>query len=328
MCWMARVLLLVLLSLPTTVLAGLPTGEFVLVSTVLPGPMQRATVPIYTHMTLTDDHMEFRFITSFMPSAADCEQMQKCEQVVNALGLDFELDKGHLMVTDQEVRTSPGMRIDHPDSDVPLIIEPMLRLLDGAKVSVGENEITFRPQGGPEARFLASGLEDARAAMAFARSFDESLHRLDRCVLRQISEVRLREASHLSEAEHHLLEAVEAAGVLSDLRAQGSYWILMPDAPEADSPQVQRMRTAASYLRVLSAAPSIFPEAESPEQAQAMVMEMLVSGADFDEELAEEHLTPNLAGLLQLSRYGTWTAGLLSKGEEVAERLCQSLLLE
>lgn len=318
-------LLIALFALPAHASDELPSGEFVLVNSVLPGPMQRATVPVYVHMTVTDRRMEFRFIPTGMLDALSCKETRKCEQVVNALGVDYALEEDRVVVTDHEIRT--GSVIDHHESDLPLIIEPMLQLVDGATVTLGENEIAFRTSNGSNARFLASNLEDARDAMAFARIWEVSLHDLDRCVVRQISELRLRDEGELSEAEHNLLEAVEVAGLTSDLHQVSQYWAMMPDAPEANSPEVLRQRMAASYLRVMPLVIGQYPDA-TPEKAQTMAMEWLSEAESFDASVFDEYVVPHREGLLQLGRYHVWFRELLTEGEDPVEHLCGSLLLD
>lgn len=322
-----HLLVFALVILPAHAADALPSGEFVLVNSVLPGPRQRATTPVYTHLTLTDGHMEFRFISTAAPDALSCKETQKCERAVNALGLDYVLENDRIVVTDHEIRTGPRMLIDHQESDLPLIIEPMLQLVDGATATVGENEVSFHAPDGTDARFLAGSLAEAQEAMAFAMSWGVSLHDLDRCVLRQIAEVRLREETGMSEAEHNLLKAVDAAGISSEVQQAGQYWAMMPDAPEANSPEIQRLTTAAAYLRILPQAVRQYPEV-TPEQAQAMMLERLSEAESFDATIVDEYVTPNREGLLQLGRYHIWFGELLSEGEDPVKRLCQSVLLD
>jgi hypothetical protein len=264
----------------------LPQAGFAVLGEVLPGIKEGYIIPIYVHVEMGGDQMDWTFLTAIPPNAEDCELRGRCAAQVQSLSHQVAWGADDTVrIVETQLTTDEGLVIDRADLDGPHIFDSIQWLLSGGTLSVtpqgGLLRKTARRSAPRQVALVPASVQDMRDALSLMVQFNQSLVQLDQCGIRQI--LPMMAAQTPTPRQTQVVAAARLAGEIARIRAEAMYYGTR-EPPDAERARLEALSLQASAFRYAVVWP------------QSSLVEAMQAGEDLDDDalvaLTREGLAP------------------------------------
>ncbi len=314
---------------------ALPQGGFMLVDTPLNGIAEGYIVPVFLHVEIAGNRMDWTFTTSFVPFDQSCKMYQKCQQSVQTLSheVDWQAD-GSLAILDTVRRTGPGLAVDRPTEDETYVYNALNLFLKGAVLDLDASGGTITRdirRGKQVVRVMPATLDQSLSALAFAKAFELSLWQMNHCVIRQVLAFEaMQDPDPLAQ---DVLLAARYLRYLETLELEALYYSGEPPAGKGFEVRMATLRHTAARFAVrtvsqmytdaaLAGAPAP-SDADAPIAAKQAVGLMQSRLGDFYSVVVREIIETRAQQLLAAARFDARRKAVAEPSDEaMMARIC------
>jgi len=237
----------------------LPQGQFALIGDLFPGIQEGYVPPVYVHLTIDGDTIEWGFLKAYEPTTGSCNDLEKyCTPIIRKLTQKVRWrDSGIVELLSSEVDNDPNLIIDRAEFDNIFFLFVADQLVNGASLVVGGSGFELTPKHSkfqdPTIFAIPLSVQDMRDALAVITHFDVYLNDFQQCVLSRL--LALHMIHDRTQLEQEVLLAMRFFGQMAKARARAFYVSKGFIAPNERRALTKRQTEARAWEIALSYAP-------------------------------------------------------------------------